>query len=144
MKNYNQAIGSVTANIDWKKIKSYHTKLGIKWEYTYDKETVYKVPSTPELKTELTSILNHMNEKKLDYISYGSWVVFWDHDSTGDIRVIFRLADFSFENENAVATSRENLEELLANAVKNENFEYAAIIRDQINSKKKDANYIIK
>jgi len=142
MKNHNQAIIRVISTIDWRKIKSYHAKLGIKWEYTEDKETVFKVPSIPELKTELTSILNHMGEENLDYISYGSWVIFWDRESACDIRVIFRLADFSFEDSST--TSRENLEELLQKAVESEDFEYAAVIRDEINNKKQNANYNIK
>jgi hypothetical protein len=133
MKDHKKAINKVLTSIDWRKIKSYHAKLGIRWEYEVDKEIVYKVPSIPELRTELSSILTHMLEENLDYISHGSWVVFWDSD-TGDIRVIFRLADFSFEDKNP---SKESLEEALKKAVEREDFEYAAVIRDEINNKNK-------
>jgi hypothetical protein len=139
MKDYNKAINRVLSSIDWKKIKSYHAKLGIRWEYEIDKEIVYKVPSIPELRTELSSILSHMMEEQLDYISHGSWVVFWDYES-GDIRVIFRLADFSFEDNSG---SRESLEDALKKAVEQEDYEYAAVIRDEINNKN-NANSNIK
>jgi|LakMenE01Jun11ns_1017448.scaffolds.fasta_scaffold9513552_2 hypothetical protein len=139
MKDHKKAINRVLSSIDWRKIKSYHAKLGIKWEYEIDKEIVYRVPNIPELKSELSTILEHMAEEKLDYISHGSWVIFWEPDS-GDIRVIFRLADFSFEDHSG---SRESLEEALKKAVEREDYEYAAVIRDEINNKN-NANSNIK
>lgn len=142
MKDYKQAIGKVIASIDWRKIKSYHAKLGIKWEYEIDKEIVNKVPSVPELREELSSILNHMAEEQLDYISYGSWVVFWDVEASHEIRVIFRLADFSFEESSK--PNREKLESALQKAVESEDYEYAAVIRDEINNMNKHANHDIK
>jgi len=142
MKNYKQAIGKVIESIDWKKIKSYHAKLGIQWEYEIDKEIVKKVPSIPELRDELSSILNHMAEEQLDYISYGSWIVFWDVESSHEIRVIFRLADFSFED--SVKPNREKLEVDLQKAVESEDYEYAAVIRDEINNMNNHANHNIK
>jgi len=141
MKDYKQAIGKVIASIDWRKIKSYHAKLGIKWEYEIDKEIVKKVPSIPELREELSSILNHMAEERLDYISYGSWVVFWDVE-THEIRVIFRLADFSFEE--ASKPKKEKLEIALQKAVDSEDYEYAAVIRDEINNMNTHADNTLK
>jgi hypothetical protein len=142
MKDYKQAIGKVIASIDWKKIKSYHAKLGIQWEYEIDKEIVKKVPSIPELRDELSSILNHMAEERLDYISYGSWVVFWDVSASYEIRVIFRLADFSFED--SPSPNKEQLMSSLQKAVESEDYEYAAVIRDEINNMNKHANNNIK
>lgn len=128
MKNRKQTIDKILSTIDWKKIKSYHTKLGIKWEYEVDKQVFKKVPSIPELRDDLSSILNHMLEEELEYISYGSWIVFW---VSGDIRVVFRLVDLSFED---AKDARENLQAALADAVKDEDYEKAAIIRDEINN----------
>jgi hypothetical protein len=142
MQNYNKAINRVLESIDWRKIKSYHAKLGIRWEYKVDKEIVYKTPSIPELRSELNSIFQHMVEENLDYISYGSWVIFWDRESTGDVRAIFRLADFSFEDSQSaeMTTSPEELKIALEKALQSENYEYAAQLRDEINNRNKNAN----
>jgi hypothetical protein len=142
MQNYNKAINRVLESIDWRKIKSYHAKLGIRWEYKVDKEIVYKTPSIPELRSELNSIFQHMVEENLDYISYGSWVIFWDRESTGDVRVIFRLADFSFEDSQSaeMTTSPEELKIALEKALQSENYEYAAQLRDEINNRNNNAN----
>ena len=131
MKNRAQYIEKVIHSIDWRKIKSYYRKLGIRWEYQEDKETVQRTPSVADLKDDFRSILSHMLDQDINYISYGSWIVFWDREdgALGDIRVIFRLADFVFEEDKKSAQS---LEERLRNAVEREDYEYAAVIRDEI------------
>lgn len=125
------AIGRVIGSIDWRKIKSYHKKLGILWEYTVDKETFQRVPNVPELREELRSLLSHVIEENLSYISHGSWVIFWDREEgdIGNIRVIFRLADFLFEEHRQ---GQESLEEALRKAIEKEDYEYAAVIRDSL------------
>jgi hypothetical protein len=72
-----------------------------------------------------------MLDQDINYISYGSWIIFWDREESdlGDIRVIFRLADFIFEEDKKSAAG---LEEKLKQAVEREDYEYAAIIRDEI------------
>jgi hypothetical protein len=142
MKQEKPAVSRIVSSIDWKRIKSYHTKLGIMWEYEVDGEHIQKVPTIAELKGELASILSHMIEQGLDYISYGSWIIFWDNEGleSNGVRVIFRLADFSFEEDQQ---NREDLEDLLKKAIEREDYEYAAVIRDEIN-KEKHANNNIK
>jgi hypothetical protein len=137
MKKRVAAINRVVSTIDWKKIKSFHTKLGIRWEFNVDKETVNRVPTIPELKEELVSILHHMADNSLGYISYGNWIVFWSHEPFEEIRVIFRLADFSFED---TKVSKENLEDALKKALDSEDYEYAAVIRDEIKSQNANHN----
>jgi len=131
MKNREQYIEKVIHSIDWRKIKSYYRRLGILWEYDEDKEIVKRVPSVADLRDDFRSILSHMLDQDIDYISYGSWIIFWEREgnSLGDIRVIFRLADFIFEEDKKTA---ESLEEKLRLAVEKEDYEYAAIIRDEI------------
>lgn len=134
MKNRELYIDKVVRSIDWRKIKSYYRKLGIRWEYQEDKETVHRTPTVSELKDDFRSLLSHMLDQDINYISYGSWIIFWEREDggLGDIRVIFRLADFVFEEDK---TSAENLQEKLRNAVEREDYEYAAIIRDEIKNK---------
>lgn len=131
MDKINYAIDRIINAIDWKKIKDYHKKLGIYWEYVVDKETVRKLPTVADLKDELRSLIRHMKDENLNYISYGSWVVFWERndEAVGDIRVIFRLADFHFEENR---DSRESLEEALRKAIEKEDYEYAAKIHDAL------------
>lgn len=134
MDVYNKAIDRVIGMIDWRKIKGYHKKLGINWEFNHDKETVRRIPNVSELKSELKSLLNHVREENLSYISHGSWVIFWDRECTGigDIRVIFRIADFHFEENKS---SHESLEVALKKALEKEDYEYAAILRDTLHKK---------
>jgi len=136
MDNLSNTISRVIHTIDWLKIKGYHKKLGIFWEFNEDKETIKRVPTVAELKDDLRSLLYHMNQEKLSYLSYGNWIVFWEYENrhVGDIRVIFRVADFHVEEDK----NSLNLEEALKLALEKENYEYAASIRDEI--KKKDVH----
>jgi hypothetical protein len=129
MNSAGKAIENVLNAIDWRKIKGYHKKLGILWEFTHDKETTQRIPTVAELKDELRSILHHMHSEELGYISYGNWIIFWEQESSlaGDIRVIFRVADFHF----ASTQSNDTLDEELKRALEQENYEYAAYLRDQ-------------
>jgi len=135
MEVFGKTIGRIINTIQWKKIKGYHKKLNILWEFTYDKEIIQRIPSISELKDELRSIFKHMIDENLNYISYGNWIIFWDKETgeVGDIRVIFRLADFQFE-ENP-SNNKETLEKALKEAIENEDYEYAAVIRDTLQKK---------
>jgi hypothetical protein len=134
MNRYKVAFLRVIRTIDWKKIKQYHKKLGILWEFEDDKELVKRVPLINELKDELVSISEHMLSENLNYISYGNWIIFWDREegTTGNIRIIFRLADFVYEEDKK---NRVSLENALASAIEKEDYEYAAEIRDKLNKK---------
>lgn len=134
MNHYREAFGKVIQSIDWRKIKSYHKKLNITWEIEDDSKVIKKIPSTDELRDELRSIFEHMLDENLSYISYGSWIIFWDREEgvSGDIRVIFRLADFIFEEDKK---SRRSLELALAKAIEKEDYENAAVIKDKLNKK---------
>ena len=137
MKSQDHYIDKVVRTIDWRKIKPYYRKLGIHWEYQDGDETHRKTPTVADLKEDFRALLNHMLVQDIGYISYGSWIVFWDREEggLGDIRVIFRLADFVFEEGKKSYLS---LKERLDKAVEREDYEYAAIIRDEINSIKKE------
>jgi hypothetical protein len=127
---------AVILSINWKNIKSFHKKLGITWIFeNKDGEEYERVPTVPELKEDLKQILKHMHTEGITYISYGNWVIFWDmdNDEAGDIRVIFRIADFVIENGN----TRERLELALSKAIEDEDYEAAAIIRDELKKEKR-------
>lgn len=127
-----RTINRIITTIDWKKIKSYHKKLGIVWEFIEESgETIQRTPNVSELRSELISLLQHLQNEKLNYISHGNWIIFTDNN---DIRVIFRLADFHIENED----NPEKLKVALQEAIDSENYEYAAILRDTIQKRQKD------
>jgi hypothetical protein len=134
MDPYRHAFEKVIQSINWQKIKTYHKKLDIRWEIENDKEILKKIPSVNELRQDLRSIFDHMLTEDLSYISYGNWIIFWDREDglSGDIRVIFRLADFVFEEDKK---SRHSLEKSLELAIEKEDYEYAAEIRDALNKK---------
>lgn len=131
MNHYREAFDKVIQSINWRKIKSYHKKLNITWEIEDDKQIIKRIPSVDELRNELRSIFEHMLGEDLSYISYGSWIIFWDRDEgvSGDIRVIFRLADFIFEEDKQ---TRRSLELALEKAIEKEDYENAAEIRDAL------------
>jgi len=137
MSLHRKAYESIIRSIDWRKIKSYHKKLDIYWEIQEGKESVKAIPSIGELKNNLQSIFEHMLTENLFYISHGNWIIFWDRvaDEPGDIRVIFRLADFVYEEDK---DSYEALQKALELAIEKEDYEYAAVLRDEII--KKDLN----
>ncbi len=129
-------ITAVILSISWKNIKAFHKKLGITWIFENKEGEEYeRVPSVPELKEDLKQILKHMHTEGITYISYGNWVIFWDMDNeeAGDIRVIFRIADFVIEN----GTTRERLELALSKAIEDEDYESAARIRDELKKEKR-------
>ena len=137
MDHYKLAYERVIQSINWRKIKSYHRQLNILWEFEEDKEIVKRIPTVSELKDELRSIFEHVLGEDLSYISYGSWIIFWDREEgiSGDIRVIFRLADFIFEEDKK---NRKSLEVALEKAIEKEDYEYAAEIRDALHKKAKE------
>ncbi|NBO21757.1 hypothetical protein EBU94_00230 [bacterium] len=127
-----RTINRIITTIDWKKIKSYHKKLGIVWEFIEESgETIQRTPNVSELRSELISLLQHLQNEKLNYISHGNWIIFTDN---GDIRVIFRLADFHIENDD----NPEKLKAALQEAIDSENYEYAAVLRDTLQKRQKD------
>lgn len=131
MKTPKNLIDNVIYSIDWKKIKTFHTRLGIKWVYESKDGEIERIPNVAELRGDLRQILNHMVTEDITYISYGNWVIFWDKEENttiGDIRVIFRLADFVFES----GSQKERLEAALSKAIDDEDYEYAAQIRDEL------------
>lgn len=135
MNQYKIAYEKVIQRINWRNIKSYHKKLNISWEIEEDKELIFRIPTIAELKTDLRSIFQHMLEEDLHYISYGNWIIFWDREEgvVGDIRAIFRLAEFVFEEDKK---SRDALETALERAIEKEDYEYAARIRDELKNHK--------
>ena len=134
METPREIISNVIYSIDWRKIKTFHTRLGIRWVYETKSGDVERIPTVSELREDLRQILNHMVLENINYISYGNWVIFWDKEddkTVGDVRVIFRLADFVFETDD----EKERLELALSKAIDDEDYEYAAQIRDKLKKK---------
>ena len=133
MDSFTKTINRIISTIQWRKIKSFHKKLNILWEFEIEegKDPIQRVPTVLELKDDLKSILRYMKDEECDYLSYGNWVIFWDHEEgeIGDIRVIFRLADFQYQGN---PETKDSLEDALQKAIENEDYEYAAIIRDTL------------
>ena len=129
-------IESVIHSIDWRKIKSFHKKLGIKWIFESNEQKIERLPTVSELRSDLRNMLEHMYTEKLTSISYGNWIIFWDEHNKDnkDIRVIFRVSDYLFENH-----GHDDLELALNKAIESEDYEAAAMIRDVINKEKQNA-----
>lgn len=133
MESFTKTINRIISTIQWRKIKSFHKKLNILWEFEKEEgeDPIQRVPTVLELKDELKSLLRYMKDEDCDYLSYGNWIIFWERGEgeIGDIRVIFRLADFQYQEN---PESKDSLEDALQKAIENEDYEYAAIIRDTL------------
>lgn len=141
MGNIHKAINQIVNAINWRDIKQVHRKLNLLWEFEENEKIIKRIPTINELKDELRSMILHMNDEDLDYISYGSWVIFWerdydDTDNLGGLRLIFRVADFVFEGT-PHKTKKEILEEALNEAISKEDYEQAAVLRDMLKKKQK-------
>lgn len=148
MKNLDR-IDIIISKIDWSNIRKYHKKLDIFWEIENEKkEKVLRIPTEKDLKEDLLSILHYMFNEKMEYLSYGNWIIFWNMDSIveeerllSEIRVIFRVSDYTFTNNQDLSKQfqkslteidKVKLEIMLENALKVEDYENAAFIRDRI------------
>lgn len=133
MESFAKTINRIISTIQWRKIKSFHKKLNILWEFENEEgeDQIQRIPTVLELKDELKSLLRYMKDEDCDYLSYGNWVIFWERGEgeIGDIRVIFRLADFQYQEN---PETKDSLEDALQKAIENEDYEYAAIIRDTL------------
>lgn len=138
-----QRISKILAKVDWTKIQDYHKKLNILWDIENKDGTVTpQVPDIIDLRNEVEALLLYMFDNDLEYLSYGNWVIFWEHEdgAFGEIRVIFRLIDYLFtskeENHSPFENTKsiEDLQEDLDCALKDEDYESAAILRDMIHS----------
>jgi len=133
MESFAKTINRIISTIQWRKIKSFHKKLNILWEFENEEgeDPIQRIPTVLELKDELKSLLRYMKDEDCDYLSYGNWIIFWERGEgeIGDIRVIFRLADFQYQEN---PETKDNLEDALQKAIENEDYEYAAIIRDTL------------
>lgn len=137
-------IQKILDSLNWDQIQNYHKKLNILWDIENrdgTKET--RIPNVSDIKSELRELLVYVAEEKLDYLSYGNWLIFTDDT---EYRVVFRLNDWVFTTkrdpnvemfysdsfkENSL-DNKEELEEKLKSAIKVENYERAAEIRDAI------------
>lgn len=143
MDSLSKTINQLIKSIDWIRIKSIHKKLNILWEFEDDKQTVTRVPTVGELKDEFRALIQHMNENDLNYVSYENWIVFWektDDQPFGSLRAVFRLLDYSFsesEETESEESPSEDLDAELKIALDNEDYEYAALIRDELKKKQK-------
>lgn len=147
-------IDIIISKIDWSTIRKYHKKLDIFWEIENEKgDKSLKIHTEKDLKEDLRSILQYMVDEKMEYLSYGNWIIFWNNETVtdeerllGEIRVIFRISDYTFTDnpeshkqfqKNLSSLDRTKLENLLENAIKEEDYENAAILRDCISAIKK-------
>jgi hypothetical protein len=147
MKN-SLKLDKIVNGIDWETVYDYHKKLNILWDIkNKDGSIDTRIPIIDDLRDELKSLVAYMDDNDCDYLSYGTWVIFWDSDDPtklGEIRIIFRLGDYVISDternpqdgnyipypENG--DSLDDLEDQLKSAIKEEDYELAALIRDEI------------
>lgn len=150
---YDKMISNVIRNINWSRIKHFHHILDLKWQFPDVKgHIVERYPTVTELKEELKTLINFAINQKEKSLQRDLWLIEWDckekEGSTPSysLEVFFVLEDaVSVETgntkDNVIPKDLNQLESKLNEAVKNENFELAAELRDAINSiKEKEKN----
>jgi len=141
---HNVKLEHIMDKIDWKSIHDYHEKLNILWDIEDNKGTIVpRVPTIEDIKDELSSLVTYMFDNQVDYLAYGNWVIFSDEfEEDFEVRVIFRLADYIFKSDNSSENYTpfptdsinmvEELKSKLQLALKDEDYELAAYLRDEI------------
>lgn len=141
----NLKLETIMSKIDWKSIHDYHDKLNILWDIEDNNGAIEpRVPTIEDIQMELSSLIIYMFDNQVDYLAYGNWVIFSDEFDQNDfeVRVIFRLADYIFKADNSSENYTpfpvdkinmvEELESKLQLALKDEDYELAAYLRDEI------------
>lgn len=147
MKNSSK-LDKIVNGIDWDTVYDYHKKLNILWDIkNKDGSIDTRIPAIDDLREELLQLIVYMDDNDCDYLSYGTWVIFWETDDPnklGEIRIIFRLGDYVISDternpkdgnyipfpENG--DSLKYLKTQLEDAIDEEDYELAALIRDEI------------
>ena len=144
--SYNVKLEQIMGKIDWDSIQDYHEKLNILWDIENNKGAIEpRVPTVNDIQSELSALITYMFDNRIDYLAYGNWVIFCDEETPDyEVRVIFRLADYVFKDNDAEENYTpfpydktslvRDLSSKLDCAVKDEDYELAAYLRDEIRS----------
>jgi hypothetical protein len=133
-------IQTILDSLNWEEIQDYHNKLNILWDIQKEDGTKKTtVPSVFDIKEELNELLQYVTSENLDYLSYGNWIIFAEED---EFRVVFRLNDWVFKRNTIkesipyhvpfISLDKDELENTLERALKVEDYELAAELRDAI------------
>lgn len=133
-------IQTILDSLDWEEIQDYHNKLNILWDIQKEDGTKKTaVPSVFDIKEELNELLQYVTSENLDYLSYGNWIIFAEEE---EFRVVFRLNDWVFKRNKIkesipyhipfISLDKDELENTLERALKVEDYELAAELRDAI------------
>lgn len=140
----------IFSNLNWENIIEYYSSLNIYWSFQKEDGGVgNRIPNINDLKSELKSLIIYMINNDLDDLSYGNWIIYnhtimYDLSYT-DIRIIFSIDECTYNEDiedGEIVFHKEfeidYLQSQLEVALKQENYEFAAILRDKINKYKKD------
>ena len=141
--SYEKMINEVVKSINWSRIKYFHQVFQIRWQFEEKNgHIIERFPTISELKEELKSLLRFVITKNTKTLDYGNWIIFWtngeeDNSSNNSkLEAIFSLEECFVIDNNLDADNISILENKLEDAVKNENYEEAVILRDVIAKKK--------
>lgn len=139
--HYEKMISEIIRNINWNRIRHFHQALDVKWQFKDQKgHIVERAPTITELKEELRSLTKFVMVEDEKTLETGSWLIKWKKNTTEDtnsVLEVFFILDEAYsihEHEIKTNVSIDKLNEELEIAVKNEDYERAAKIRDLISS----------
>lgn len=151
-KEFKKMINETLKSIDWEKITKFYENRTLIWiaekNIKGNKSIRSSIPTILDLKNELKSILVYIIDSNLPEYSYSHWTIFWfegDDEIGSQLEVIFSpIRFFISETKNEMSiknikepymSTEEEIKKLsisLQKAVKEENYELCAELRDKI------------
>lgn len=131
--------------ISWKTIYDYYKKAKIEWKFKDEQDNdIYRLPTLQEVKDDLINAINFVFSRNLASMDYGNWIIYWTDAATSEslgmegaqLEVLFVLTGALINNEEELESkeiSNLSIEDNLQMALKNEDYELAARLRDQMN-----------
>jgi hypothetical protein len=135
--------------ISWKTIYEYYKKSRIEWKFQDENDQeVYRLPTLEEIKDDLICAINFVFSRNLASMDYGNWIIYWTDQGTAEqlgmggaqLEVLFVLTGALINKEEEFESkeiSNLTIEDNLQLALKNEDYELAARLRDQMNKTQK-------
>lgn len=130
--------------ISWKTVQDYYKKSKVEWKFRDEQgNDIYRAPSLLEIKDDLINAINFVFSKNLASMDYGNWIIYWTDPQTAEqmgmngaqLEVLFVLTGALINNEEELESkeiSSLSIEDNLQAALKNEDYELAARLRDQL------------
>ena len=142
MENYSKLIDAVLKKLDWDIIMKYY-ELNAKIEEDTNHKRGKKVRLSQKtqftVKKELKDLIKFAIDSNFDELQHDNWIVIWSNKNGFRLEVIFTPTRVTIseteeieEDLNSDEVERDVLNDMLKKAIKEENYELAAVIHSRL------------